>query len=49
MLFQDSKFDVAQVIAYFRLRRMDLAVYYEMLPEETMNTRGIVELDSDNR
>ena len=50
MLFQDTKFDIAQVVNYFRLKKDgDLAIYYEMLPEESTTSRGIVEVDTKNR
>ena len=49
-MFQDTKFDMAQVLKYFRLKGDgDLAIYYEMMPEEDTRTRGIVEVDLNNR
>ena len=46
MLFQDAKFDMAQVLNYFRLHGDgDLAIYYQMEPEEKTSTRGIVTVD----
>ncbi|XP_071527136.1 uncharacterized protein [Panulirus ornatus] len=45
MLFQDSKFDIAQVIDYFhRKPDGDLAIYYEMEKSEHTTSRGIVEV-----
>nr|XP_045582385.1 probable glucuronokinase 2 isoform X1 [Procambarus clarkii] len=45
MLFQDSKFDIAQVIDYFhRKPDGDLAIYYEMEDSECTTSRGIVEV-----
>ena len=49
MLFQDHKFDIAQVINYFHLKRGHLAIYYEMEAEEVASSRGIVEVASGNR
>ena len=45
MLFQDSKFDLAQVQRYFRLKQDgDVAIYYEMENEERTSSRGIAEV-----
>ncbi|KAK8738549.1 hypothetical protein OTU49_003931 [Cherax quadricarinatus] len=45
MLFQDSKFDIAQVIDYFRRKTDgDLAIYYDMEESEPISSRGIVEV-----
>ncbi|XP_042863158.1 probable glucuronokinase 2 isoform X1 [Penaeus japonicus] len=45
MLFQDSKFDMAQVLDYFyRTPDGDLAIYYEMESSEPTFSRGIVEV-----
>ncbi|KAK7069818.1 hypothetical protein SK128_016027 [Halocaridina rubra] len=45
MLFQDSKFDMAQVVDYFRRKpNGDLAIYYEMEDSESTTSRGIVEV-----
>ena len=50
MLFQDAKFDIGQVLSYFRLKKdADLAIYYEMESMEKTSTRGIVEVGADNR
>jgi len=51
MLFQDAKFDMAQVVSYYRQKGDgDLAIYYEMEPEEDTSSRGLVEVSSgDNR
>ena len=51
MLFQDHKFDVSQVLTYFRRKEDgDLALLYEMEAEEVTSSRGIVEMDvSSNR
>ena len=47
MLFQDHKFDIAQVLNFFKLKGDgDLAIYYEMEPEEKTTSRGIVEVCS---
>ena len=47
MLFHDQKFDLAQVINYFNLHNdNDLAIYYQMEPGESINSRGIVEVCS---
>lgn len=49
MLFQDTNFDIAQVVNYFHLKKDgDLAIYYEMLPEENISSRGIVEVLPSN-
>ena len=49
MLFQDAKFDIAQVLKYFQLKNEgDLAIYYEMEDEEIQSTRGIVEVSPDD-
>ena len=47
MLCQDAKFDVSQVLAYFK-RKCDgsLALLYDLEPEERTETRGIVEMDA---
>ncbi|PIK45766.1 hypothetical protein BSL78_17371 [Apostichopus japonicus] len=44
MLFQDHKFDVLQVVHYFRKKPGELAIYYEMEETESSTTRGIVEV-----
>ncbi|XP_076061938.1 uncharacterized protein LOC143037500 isoform X2 [Oratosquilla oratoria] len=45
MLFQDCRFDMAQVVDYFRRKEDgDLAIYYEMEPCESTTSRGIVEV-----
>ncbi|XP_031548705.1 uncharacterized protein LOC116286363 isoform X2 [Actinia tenebrosa] len=44
MLFQDGNFDMAQVIKYFKLKKGELAIYYEMHGMEQTETRGIVEV-----
>ena len=50
MLFQDAKFDISQVLDYFRLKKdADLAIYYEMEEEEKSETRGIVEVNAENK
>ncbi|CAH1796088.1 unnamed protein product [Owenia fusiformis] len=49
MLFQDQRFDVAQVVKYFKLKGDgDLAMLYEMEQSECTSTRGIVHLAEDN-
>ncbi|KAK3744354.1 hypothetical protein QZH41_016482, partial [Actinostola sp. cb2023] len=50
MLFQDRNFDIAQVIKYFKLKKGEVAIYYEMDDTEQTETRGIVEVcSSTNR
>ncbi|ELT97006.1 hypothetical protein CAPTEDRAFT_174475 [Capitella teleta] len=49
MLFQDQKFDVQQVLNYFQLKKSNLAIYYEMEPEEVISSRGIVEVTDGNK
>ena len=51
MLFQDAKFDVSQVLMFFKRKHDgDLALLYEMEQEESTCSRGIVEIDaSSNR
>ena len=51
MLCQDAKFDVSQVLAYFKRKcNGDLALLYDLEPEEDTASRGIVEMDaSTNR
>ncbi|XP_071488373.1 uncharacterized protein [Diadema antillarum] len=44
MLFQDHKFDVTQVIHYFKKKKGELAIYYDMEPTENITSRGIVEV-----
>eukprot|EP00057_Strongylocentrotus_purpuratus_P004382 XP_003728579.1 PREDICTED: uncharacterized protein LOC100891647 isoform X1 [Strongylocentrotus purpuratus] len=44
MLFQDHKFDITQVIHYFRRKEGELAIYYDMEPTENITSRGIVEV-----
>ncbi|MCL4125542.1 UNVERIFIED_CONTAM: hypothetical protein GTU68_028943 [Idotea baltica] len=45
MLFQDCKFDMTQVLDYFRHHPDgDLAIYYNMHDFETTSSRGIVEV-----
>eukprot|EP00128_Syssomonas_multiformis_P012275 Colp12_sorted_trinity150504_noHs@6574 len=44
MLFWPA-FDIASVVRYFQQREGELAVYYELPPEEHTHTRGMVELD----
>ncbi len=49
MLFQDDKFDLAQILNYFRVKPDgDLVIYYEMEPGEECTTRGIVEVNPTN-
>ena len=46
MLCQDAKFDVSQVLAYFKRKcNGDLALLYDLEPEEDTASRGIVEMD----
>ena len=46
MMFQDQKFDLSQLINYRRSKPDgDLAIYYELEPEESIRSRGIVEVD----
>jgi glucuronokinase len=45
MLYEQD-FDIGQVLKYFSTRKGDLAVYYEMEPEENPQRRGIMEVDS---
>lgn len=45
MLFNHN-FDVGQVIDYFRRKKGDLAIYYDLQEGESTETRGIVEVDS---
>ncbi|XP_078585263.1 uncharacterized protein LOC144867260 [Branchiostoma floridae x Branchiostoma japonicum] len=45
MLFQDQKFDLSQVLDYFKLKDGELAIYYEMEPSERTESRGIVEVE----
>ena len=43
--FQDSKFDIAQVVDYFSHNPDgDLAIYYEMEEHESTTSRGVVEV-----
>ena len=50
MLFHDTKFDMAQVVDYFRLKGDgDLALLYEMEPSELTKSRGIAECSAANR
>ncbi|KAJ8034154.1 Glucuronokinase 1 [Holothuria leucospilota] len=44
MLFQDHKFDILQVVHYFKKKSGELAIYYEMEDTESCTTRGIVEV-----
>ncbi|KAK8403266.1 hypothetical protein O3P69_000414 [Scylla paramamosain] len=45
MVFQDSKFDIAQVVDYFSHKPDgDLAIYYEMEENESTTSRGLVEV-----
>ncbi|XP_046854466.1 uncharacterized protein LOC124447545 [Xenia sp. Carnegie-2017] len=44
MLFQDQKFDICQVINYFKTKKGELAIYYEMDESESTRTRGIIEV-----
>jgi glucuronokinase len=47
MLFY-SNFNIAQVLGYFKIKG-DLAVCYELDSTESTDSRGIVEMDSNNR
>ncbi|XP_022111077.1 uncharacterized protein LOC110990394 [Acanthaster planci] len=44
MLFQDHNFDITQVVDYFKRKRGELAIYYEMEPTELSRSRGIVDV-----
>ncbi|XP_062506583.1 uncharacterized protein LOC134183132 [Corticium candelabrum] len=44
-----SNFDIAQVLDYFKWKQGDLAVCYELDATECTQSRGIVEMDADNR
>ncbi|XP_028400045.1 glucuronokinase 1-like isoform X2 [Dendronephthya gigantea] len=44
MLFQDQKFDICQVINYFKTKKGELAIYYEMDEGESTRSRGIIEV-----
>ena len=48
MLF-DHNFDLSQVLEYFRLKKGDLGVYYDLERDEDTVHRGILELDKDGR
>lgn len=46
--FQECKFDMAQVVAFFHHNTDgNLAIYYEMHESEATNSRGIVEICSN--
>lgn len=49
MLFQDHKFDVRQVMNYFHLKQNNLAIYYELEPDELACSRGIIEVADGNK
>ena len=44
--FQDQKFDIGHLAKYFQSKRADgdLAIYYELEPQERVETRGILEV-----
>ncbi|XP_071806247.1 uncharacterized protein [Asterias amurensis] len=44
MLFQDHNFDITQVVDYFKRKKGELAIYYEMEPTELSQSRGIVDV-----
>ncbi|XP_028666078.1 glucuronokinase with putative uridyl pyrophosphorylase [Erpetoichthys calabaricus] len=47
MLCADQKFDIAQVLRFFKMREGELAIYYEMENDEETTSRGIVEVCPD--
>lgn len=47
MLFSQG-FDISGVQRFFRLRAGDVAVYYELAPDEPAETRGLVEVDAQS-
>ncbi|XP_065833814.1 uncharacterized protein [Oscarella lobularis] len=48
MLFY-ANFDMAQVLDYFHLKKGNLGICYELEASESTKSRGIMELDSQNR
>ncbi|RXG60477.1 putative glucuronokinase 2 [Armadillidium vulgare] len=50
MLFQDCKFEMSQVLEFFRHKSDgDVAIYYEMHESESTLSRGIVEVCSETK
>uniref|UniRef100_A0A4W3GXF7 Glucuronokinase with putative uridyl pyrophosphorylase n=2 Tax=Callorhinchus milii TaxID=7868 RepID=A0A4W3GXF7_CALMI len=44
MLCEDLNFDISEVIKFFKFKKGELAIYYEMEEGEKSETRGIVEV-----
>ena len=44
-MLYDQGFDIGQVLKYFAAKKGDLAIYYELEPEEDPQRRGIIEVD----
>ena len=45
MLFQDARFDLGQVVRFFKSKgNGDVAVYYQLGSDEGTHTRGIIDI-----